>query len=63
MMDVTNLAGDLRHSIETRNQIHACLALEWNETKNETQSEKRFGRRHEDRRPGWWLSPDDRNWL
>src|SRR5215813_8294613 len=45
------------------NQIHACLALEWNETKDETPLEKRSGRRHEDRRQVWWLSPDDRNWL
>jgi hypothetical protein len=35
-MDVINLAGDLRHSIETRNQIPACLALQWDETKDET---------------------------
>ena len=27
MMDVINLAGELRHSIETGDQIHACLAL------------------------------------
>jgi hypothetical protein len=63
MMDVINLAGELRHSTETRNQIHASLALQWDETKDETRLEKRFGRRHEDRRPVWWLSPDDRNWL
>jgi len=54
---------DLRHSIETRNQIHACLALQWHQTEDETPLERRFGRRHEDRRQVWWLSPDDRNWL
>jgi hypothetical protein len=48
MMDVINLAGG-RHSIETGNQIHACLALQWNETKDETPLETRFGRRREDR--------------
>ncbi len=63
MMDVIDLAGDLRHSIETRNQIHACLAPQWDETKDETPLEKRFGRRHGDRRQVWWLSPDDRKWL
>jgi hypothetical protein len=63
MLDVINLAGELRHSIETGNQIHACLALQWDETKDETPLEKRFRRRHEDRRQVWWLSPDDRNWL
>src|SRR5271157_2599055 len=63
MMDVIDLAGDLRHSIETRNQIHACLALQWDETRDETPLERRFGRRHEDRRRVWWLSPDDRKWL
>jgi hypothetical protein len=47
-MDVSNLAGELRHSLETRNQTHACLALQWDETKDETPCEKRFGRRHED---------------
>src|SRR5262249_40315450 len=41
----------------------ACMALQWNETKDETALEKRFGRRHEDRRQVWWLSPDDRKWL
>ncbi len=63
MLEVISLAEELRHSIETGNQIHACLALQWNETKDETPLEKRFGRRHEDRRQVWWLSPDDRNWL
>jgi hypothetical protein len=63
MMDVTNLTGELHHSIETRKQIPACMALQWNETKDETALEKRFGRRHEDRRQVWWLSPDDRKWL
>jgi hypothetical protein len=63
MMDVINLTGELHHSIETRKQIPACMALQWNETKDETALEKRFGRRHEDRRQVWWLSPDDRTWL
>jgi hypothetical protein len=36
MMDVINLAGELHHSIETGNQIHASLALQWDETKDET---------------------------
>ena len=63
MMDVINLTGELHHSIETRKQIPACMALQWNETKDETALEKRFGRRHEDRRQVWWLSPDDRKWL
>jgi len=63
MMDVINLTGELHHSIETRKQIPACMALQWNETKDETALENRFGRRHEDRRQVWWLSPDDRNWL
>jgi hypothetical protein len=63
MMDVINLTGELLHSIETRKQIPACMALQWNETKDETALEKRFGRRHEDRRQVWWLSPDDRKWL
>jgi hypothetical protein len=49
MMDVISLAGELRHSIETGNQIHACLALQCNETNDETPGEKRFGRRNEDR--------------
>ena len=40
MLDVINLAGELRHSIETGNQIHACLALHWDETKDETPLEK-----------------------
>jgi hypothetical protein len=57
MMDVINLTGELHHSIETRKQIPACMALQWNETKDETALEKRFGRRHEDRRQVWWLSP------
>jgi hypothetical protein len=35
-MDVINLAGELRHSIETGNQIPAGLALQWDETKDET---------------------------
>ncbi len=63
ILDVINLAEELRHSIETGNQIHACLALQWAETKDETPLEKRFGKRHEDRRQVWWLSPDDRKWL
>src|SRR6516165_2511555 len=63
MMDVINLTGELHHSIETRKQIPACMALQWNETKDETALEKRFGRRHEARRQVWWLSPDDRKWL
>jgi len=63
MMDVINLAGELHHSIETRKQIPACMALQWNETKDETALEKRFGRRHDARRQVWWLSPDDRKWL
>jgi hypothetical protein len=50
MMDVINLTGELRHPIETRKQIPACLALQWDETKDETPLERRFGRRHEDRR-------------
>jgi hypothetical protein len=36
MMDVINLARDLRHAIDTRNQIHVCLALQRDETKDET---------------------------
>jgi hypothetical protein len=32
MLDVINLAEELRHSIETGNQIHSCLALQWDET-------------------------------
>src|SRR6516225_3051752 len=36
MMDVINLTGELHHSIETRKQIPACMALQWNETKDET---------------------------
>jgi hypothetical protein len=44
MMDVINLAGEPRYSIETGNQIHACIALQWNETKDETALEKRFRR-------------------
>jgi hypothetical protein len=63
MMDVINLTGELHYSIETRKQIPACMALQWNETKDETALEKLFGRRHEDRRLVWWLSPDDRKWL
>jgi hypothetical protein len=63
MMDVIKLAGELPHSIESRKQIPACLALQWNETEDETALENRFGRRHEDRRQVWWLSPHDRNWL
>jgi hypothetical protein len=35
MRDVINLTGELRRSIETRKQIHACLALQWDETYNE----------------------------
>jgi hypothetical protein len=50
MLDVINLAEELRHSIETMNQVHACLALQWDATKVETPVEKRFGRRYEDRR-------------
>jgi hypothetical protein len=50
MMDVINLTGELRHAIETRKQIPACLALQWDETKDETPLERRFGSRHEDRR-------------
>ena len=42
MMDVINLAGELRHSIETRKQIHAWLALQQDETKDETPLEKRL---------------------
>jgi hypothetical protein len=49
-MDVINLAGELLHPIETRRQIHAYLALRWDETKDETPLERRFWRRHEDRR-------------
>jgi hypothetical protein len=63
MLDVINLPEELRHSIETGNQIHTCLALQWNETKDETPLEKRFGWTHENRRQVWWLSPDDRNWF
>jgi hypothetical protein len=63
MMDVINLTGELHHLIESRKQITACMALQWNETKDETALEKRFGRRHEARRQVWWLSPDDRKWL
>src|SRR5262249_32180464 len=63
MMDVINLAGELRHAIETGNQIPAGLALQRDETKDETPLEQRFGRRHEDRRQVWWLSPDDRDRL
>jgi hypothetical protein len=29
MMDVINLTGELRHAIETRKQIPAGLALQW----------------------------------
>jgi hypothetical protein len=36
MMDAINPTGELRHSIESRKQIHACLALQWDETKDET---------------------------
>jgi hypothetical protein len=36
MLDVINLAEELRHSIETGNQIPAYLALQWNETKDQT---------------------------
>jgi hypothetical protein len=36
MMDVINLAEKLRYSIETGNQIHASLALQRDETKDET---------------------------
>jgi hypothetical protein len=50
MIDVINPTRELRHSIETRKQIPACLALQWDETKDETPLERRFGRRHEDRR-------------
>jgi hypothetical protein len=50
MMDVINRTRELRHSIETRKQIHTCLALQWDETKGETPLKWRFGRRHEDRR-------------
>jgi hypothetical protein len=50
MMDVINLTGKLRHSIDTRKQIRVCLALQWDEPKDETPLERRFGRRHEDRR-------------
>jgi hypothetical protein len=49
-MDVINLTEELRHAIETRKQIHACLALQRDETKDETPLERRFGSRHEDRR-------------
>jgi len=63
VMDVIDLAGDLCHSIETRNQIHACLVLQWDETKDEMPLERRLGRRQEDRRQILWFSPDDRNWL
>jgi len=31
-MDVINLEGELRQSIETGDYIRACLALQWNET-------------------------------
>jgi hypothetical protein len=51
MMDVINPAGELRHSIETRKLIPACLALQRDETTDETPLERRFGTRHEDRRP------------
>jgi hypothetical protein len=47
MLDVINLAGERRDSIETGNQIHACSALPWDDTKDETPLEKRFLRRHE----------------
>jgi hypothetical protein len=50
MMYVINLTGELRHPIETRKQIHACLFLQRDETTDETPLERRFGRRHEDRR-------------
>jgi hypothetical protein len=50
MMDVINPTGELRHSIETRKQIPAGLALQWDETKDETPLERRFGSRLEDRR-------------
>ena len=63
MMDVINLTVDLRYASETRDHIHACLALQWDETKDQTPLERRVGRKHEDRRQIWWLSPDDRNWL
>jgi hypothetical protein len=63
MMDVFSLTGELHHSIETRKQIPACMALQRNETKDETALEKRLEGRYEDRRQVWWLSPDDRKWL
>jgi hypothetical protein len=50
ILDLINLTGELCHSIETRKQIHACLALQRDETKDETPLERRCGRRHEDRR-------------
>jgi hypothetical protein len=50
-------------STETRNEIHACMALQWNKTKDETVLDMRFRRRHQDRRPLGWLPPDDRKWL
>jgi hypothetical protein len=54
---VINLAGVLRRSNETGNQIHGRLVLQWDETKDETLLEKRFGRPHENRPQVWWLSP------
>jgi hypothetical protein len=44
MMDVIKLTGELRHSIETRKQIPVSLALQWDETKDETPLERRSGR-------------------
>jgi hypothetical protein len=35
-MDVINPAWELLNSIETRNEIHACMALRWNQIKDET---------------------------
>jgi hypothetical protein len=32
-MDVINSAGEFLNSIETRHEIHACMALQRNETK------------------------------
>ncbi len=48
-------------SIETRNKIHARMALRWNETKKNTVLRIRMGRA-QGRGRCWWRSPDDRDW-
>jgi hypothetical protein len=48
-------------SIETRNKIHACIALGWNETKKKTVLRLRLEETRQ-RRHCWWRSPAGRNW-